>query len=62
MKDLNKCCDESKCNNCAFNGLETFCFFAWNKHDIKFGIIIKRVRNELNELNELDEEVKECEK
>ena len=59
MKDLNICCDESECNNCAncaFNGLDTFCTLARHRPNTKFSIIIERIRSELNEL---DKEVEE---
>ncbi len=51
MKDLNNCCDKSKCDNCAFNGLDTFCTLARALPNAPFSIFIERVRSELNELD-----------
>ncbi len=45
MKDLNICCDESECNNCAFNGLDTFCTLARHRPNTKIdNTILKEER------------------
>ena len=50
MKDL-KCCNDNKCKDCAFYGLDALCTFAWHKPSTKLSVIVEQVKKELEKLD-----------